>query len=299
MLSRITFLLLTLWSGVSSAGLDDALHAVCRIKVPGSAGTGMAFAQDEANVYVLTNAHVAGARRGNRVTCEFWRDGHKSVPLPGVNVWASYAPLEDGFHRDIAIVQVPKASFAGRLPSIMPLGDASDSPVAGQPVISCGCPLGTWPTMWRGHVLDRIRQRGEVVNFVPPPEPGRSGSAILDADGSKIIGLVAWGVRGNGIGMTIGEIREAMAGKSPVEYSDPNRAWRLTAHVLPGPVNEVPLQGCPGGSCPTPGVTMDRRSDRPQVVQAGLIRGPVYQVAQRRRRLLHQARRHRHRRQST
>lgn len=211
------------------ADLENCLDATCRVSVAAGAGrslgTGCVFAVSPAagppeKLFVLTNAHVAG-RVGTRAACEFWHRGYGSREIPGVVVWSV---MHAAAYHDLAIIELDARRLAPFVPRPIPLGSPADAAREGQTIVSAGCPLGRWPSLWKGHAFSRA---GPVVHFKPAPENGRSGSALFDAAGTKIIGLIAWNSGGYqdprdyGIAMHAGEIRRAMAGgRASADYAD-------------------------------------------------------------------------------
>jgi hypothetical protein len=176
-------------SGLAMAGLSECIDATCRVSVDtGSqyrtAGTGCAVGRladtqvAQGSVLVLTNAHVV--ERAATAHCEFWVYGHKSKPLPG-RVIARDSAL------DMAMIQISTSQFGGRLPSIVPLAPSGTVIRPGQTLLSVGCANGHWASAWRGHAVSLA---GTELKFRPGPESGRSGSAIFDASGSYVVGLL-------------------------------------------------------------------------------------------------------------
>jgi hypothetical protein len=165
-------------SASADAAMTDCIDATCRITAPdGGFGTGVVYHRDADKVWVLTNAHIATA---NALTLEFWRDGHQSRKVPGHTVMRNQA-------LDTAVIAVDARLFGEMLPVAIPIAAASYRAQPGQAVTSVGCVNGGWATGWKGHVL---RYYGSDMWFLPPPAGGRSGSAIFDAEGTKIIGLL-------------------------------------------------------------------------------------------------------------
>ena len=164
------------------AALDDCIDATCRITATRGAkmdcGSGCAFAVKRGHIFVLTAGHVV--EQGQTVQCEFWRRGHQSIPIAGRVIARSS-------EADAAIVAVPTASLAGWLPGIVPIAPKGLVLRPGEAVTSVGCAKGAWPTGWKGHVLDL---QGIDLCFTPTPADGRSGSAVFDAEGRYIVGLL-------------------------------------------------------------------------------------------------------------
>ncbi len=229
-----------LWtSGIARGAGSDCVDATCRITAPdGGRGSGCVFEIRSGQVYVLTAAHVV---TDARCQCEFWSAGHQSNPMPGVVTARSTAA-------DAAIVAVPESAFEGRLPVVIPLAPRNYVVRQGQTLLSAGCAGGAWTTAWKGHALDS--PDGEV-RFLPPPANGRSGSALLDAEGAHIVGVIQ---------ARAGDNSHGLAASVDAIYRDFDRqtaALRRTDRTDLVPVQcsggSCPLGGCPGGVCPLPG----------------------------------------------
>jgi hypothetical protein len=190
----IVLCLLAVFSCRAAEGsLADSIDATCRIQAPdGSTGTGCVFEISRGSVFVLTNRHVVGA--ADWVRCVFWQQGHQSAALAG-------SVLARSDQVDVALVTVPASAFDGRLPRVVPLASSGTRLTEGETVTSVGCANGAWATGWKGHVLG---YDGTSVCFTPPPADGRSGSALFDAGGQHIVGLI-WGRldRGEGRGYAV------------------------------------------------------------------------------------------------
>jgi len=212
---------LTVSRTIASASISDCIDATCRISTRGgSLGTGCCFERSGGSVFILTNAHVVA---GNlTVRCEFWRHGHLSRPLAGRVIGYSYAA-------DAAIVAVPESAFGGLLPAVVPVAGPDCVLRPGQTVVSVGCANGTWPTGWKGHV---VCYEGGGLRFVPPPADGRSGSAVFDAEGKKIVGLIRArdDEKGQGIATSVQALYRAFGGTQTQYKTEP----------------------CPGDACPLP-----------------------------------------------
>lgn len=250
------------------AGLPECYRATCRISTGHSYGTGCVFLKDDQNYYVLTNAHVAGHEPGGEMLCIFNPDGFERG-VNGKTVWASFS---EGTSRDQAIIAIPVASFTEFQPTVIPLAPADYAIESNATVVSVGCPKGGWACAWQGHVLNAS---DSTLSFQPTPAPGRSGSAIFDAAGEKIIGLIAWSAQDFGIAQTIGEVHRGLSGITPVSMPGDLQAaiqvddqgWRPADPVQQfrpfrpqGNCPTCPQQGgmgggvaggnCPNGNCP-------------------------------------------------
>lgn len=182
LLAGALVLVLTLWAAHTARGaISDCHDATCRITTAdGSAGSGCVFEISQGQVFVLTAAHVVGRHR--TVACEFWRGGHQSQRLPGEVVLRV-----ENDRCDAAVVAVPESQFGACLPQAIPVAPPDLVLAPGATITSVGCANAAWSTGWKGHVLGY--SDGDL-HFLPTPANGRSGSAIFDADGRQIVGLL-------------------------------------------------------------------------------------------------------------
>jgi len=205
-----------------NASIDDCIDATCRITTgDGGRGTGCCFERSGGYVYVLTCAHVVGD--SSAVKCEFWREGHRSSPLTGRVVRRAKAA-------DAAIVAVPESAFGGVLPKTIPVAPRDYVVRPGQTLTSVGCANGTWSTGWKGHALG---YSGRDLYFTPTPANGRSGSAVFDGDGTRIVGLLKarTGDGSKGIATSVQALYAALSGDTSASQTS---------------------GGCAGGICPLP-----------------------------------------------
>lgn len=238
----------------AAADLAKAIDATARITVRTAQGegkgTGTVFEIGQGYVYLLTCAHVVDG--ATDVSCEFWQGGHQSQPMAARVVMRSPGEL------DAAVVAVPESSFAGRLPPVIPVAPRGTQLTPGEMVCSAGCPRGSWTTGWKGHV---VSSDASTLQFLPPPAEGRSGSAVLDAQAERIVGLlkarrinepvvgIATSLEGIYRGLTrqTGEAEPRPIGPEAVNV--PYMAG--TAYDGPGNLaGGCPGGACPGGSCP-------------------------------------------------
>ncbi len=185
MISRVIFLSLVIATSQVFAAWRDVYEATVRVEVPGAAGSGIVFWVDDRFVWVLTNAHVVGRSSSARVIP--FQDGKQLRPATGTVTLRRM----DGY-TDAAVVRIPRQVWPGRL-SFVPLSLAV--PAQGQQIVTVGCPAADWPSLWHG----TVRQvRWPHFSFFPGRAgsrdmmSGRSGSAICDVWGTKVIGLLTW-----------------------------------------------------------------------------------------------------------
>lgn len=205
----------------ASAAEPDYFDAAVRVRCGNGIGSGMVFAIYNGWAWVLTNAHVADAGVGGTAHVEFWRNGVQSDPVSGTIAWGSLIETQS---RDMAVVAVSLDRLGGIAPHVVPLAPPEASPPPGAIVRSIGCPRAEWPNSWKGRVLGRD---SHVIYFEPAPIGGRSGSALLNEDGTAIVGLIAWrggedaGAEGlnrgiaHGVAMDCADIWDAGQGRPP------------------------------------------------------------------------------------
>lgn len=232
---------LAMWAGQARGALPDCIDSTCRVTPgDGGSGSGSVFLIEDGYVYVLTNAHVATTIR---MGLEFWSDGHLSSKIFGSTVLRSVS-------RDVAVVAVEASVFGRFLPTAIPLAPLETELYQGQAVFSVGCAKGSWATAWRGHVHGEPGD-GRLA-FNPTPALGRSGSAIYDADGEHIVGLLQAqrldGLGGNpiyGLAIDIDTIYAAIYGN---KVSTKNTVNDRETFWPP----QKQAQDCGPQGCPTP-----------------------------------------------
>lgn len=244
-LAGCLWLLWTIWSPAAEASLADCIEATCRIKSSdGGTGTGCAFERSKGLVYVLTNAHVVGADR--EVTCVFWHRGHESRPVTGQVIARATGGV------DAAILTIPESRFGRFPPKIIPLAKRGYELRSGQTITSVGCAKGAWSTAWKGHALG-------PANFLPPPADGRSGSALFDARGEQIVGLIFGRDKTDspGYSVTVGQIYQGFsawangrgASSAPrivLRFAHDDGGWRVARRTRSPP--SCGPDGCPNGT---------------------------------------------------
>jgi len=233
LIALIVFLMIS----ASHGAMTDCIDATCRITAAdGGVGSGCVFEISQGRVYVLTAAHVVGKDRA--VRCEFWRQGHQSLPLAGEVIARSESA-------DAAIIAVPAEVFGGVPPSAIPIAPRDYAVPAGATLSSVGCANGTWSTGWKGHALG---YDGVDLRFLPVPANGRSGSAIFDGEGKKIVGVL----RARTVNDTEGIATPARSLYDAFSLSTSSKRGDAAADAVevqcPGGV--CPSGSCPNGTCP-------------------------------------------------
>ena len=178
---RILACLLLIIAIACSAALAvdlESLHsATARLTAAdGGRGTGTAFERSQGYVWLVTCAHVATSPQ---LRVEWFYRGHQSGPVAGVVRWRDAG-------NDVAVIAVPESALGGVVPPVVPFAPPDHRATPGRPVYTVGSANGVWPTGFEGHALG-YDQVG--LQFLPPPQNGRSGSALVDESG-RIVGVV-------------------------------------------------------------------------------------------------------------
>lgn len=242
-----------------AAAIEDVIEATCRVRLQSgnmyATGTGCAFEVRDGEVRILTNYHVA--ENSPNLQVEFWHRGHKSTTLYAASRWFSFQ--DQPSHRDVCVIAIPLADFGGYPPTIIPLAPRGTRVSPGEPIVSCGCEEGRWPSAWLGHVVDQ--PDSVTLRFEPISIPGRSGSALFDEDATQIVGLVGWHDQTYGVAMTLEELYRAFDGE-PATVSYPATAVKTGKRIVSvGPSGRRCVHGvslgepcrlCPPGGCQPP-----------------------------------------------
>lgn len=180
-------LLLLLLTGTAQAAIEDCIEATVRVRAAadGGTGTGCCVNKTDSHLFILTNHHVAGGP-GSQVTVEFWHRGFQSNTCTGYVVAAQIDQRIDA-----ALVAVARELVSPVDPPVIPLGEPGMEPKVGDTVVSVGCAAGAWPSAFKGNVKSILGSHQHVY-FSPPVANGRSGSALFNEDGSRVVGLIAW-----------------------------------------------------------------------------------------------------------
>jgi V8-like Glu-specific endopeptidase len=196
MRTLLIFLILLI-PATAKADALNAMQSVCMIH---DYGSGVAYKEDKTHIYILTAAHVLLDEKLNLRAEKFWgyfyRNANTSGPFELEIVKYDYNAIVDMTEtqviKDLAILKVKKSLFSeGEQPTIIPLVSKLDVAV-NQQILSVGCPGPvplSYPSMFHGRIRT-IKNNGFV--FTPNVIGGRSGSAIFDIKGEKIIGIVIW-----------------------------------------------------------------------------------------------------------
>jgi hypothetical protein len=196
-------------------------EAAVRVTVSGVCGSGTIVGKDkEGNAIVLTNAHVAGVRKGRTVNLRRWgMDGKEEVGV-GEIIAAGY---KRGASLDYSVLKCLNGFGA----KVVPIPLSINLPDKTKPMTNTGCPRCEWPSM---QVIRMIRDTGQVLSWQPEAISGRSGSSIVQhgENGARIVGLLTWAGGGNGLGQSSTMILDSLSGRTP-----------KSLEVLPSDVREI------------------------------------------------------------
>jgi S1-C subfamily serine protease len=179
--------------------LNEITESSCRISVRGSSGSGITVFFDKNYFFILTNAHVIGNNQTAEV--EYFKHGVKTDKIQARVVWKRHEERTD---IDFALLTVPATAFnSSNMPRVIPLAPKELELKGNEYLASVGYPYAKWASGFEGRLIGKNSTR---VFFIPPPEPGRSGSGVCinvqmsdNSISTYVAGLVTWniGVSGN------------------------------------------------------------------------------------------------------
>jgi hypothetical protein len=214
-------------------GLNQVLEATCRVTAGNGYGSGSCIGNKDGQYIVLTNAHVVG--NSDTVRLEFFKNGRKTLPLPGKVV---FRKLIESSSIDYALISVNESYFGKDkkyAPRVAPLAPINAEVVGGY-VMSAGCPGARWPSGFEGFI---IKQDSEQILFYPPPLGGQSGSGLYvivkgeTGYETKLKGIVTWRIGGGVPGKTTAQGYEKNHGGAVLVDS--------LVQALEGKVNAKPV----------------------------------------------------------
>jgi len=179
------------------AKFDDGFKATCKVHRigrkdnSGGVGTGTVFAENKNSYFILTAGHLA-SKLDDTIYLKFYHSGFESHIMYCSVLYTVFdiTSIED----DWAILELKKHVYNKKpylKPSIIPL--AEEPPKEKEVICSVGCPRASWPTGWIGHVRRvAVNFSGKVtwLKCIPGAIAGRSGSAIMDRECTKIYGVI-------------------------------------------------------------------------------------------------------------
>ena len=185
-------LLLLVLSGCGSdryAGADGTPAYLVHVSTEAARGSGVLYQADDAYLYVLTAAHVAGTENSGQATVRFF-DGWE-IACEDVAVSRT---------ADIALIRIPKEQIPGRQQATYQCvawdNESFDGLQAGEICAAVGLESETGLVRHEGNILDTwiyMEDYGQYMIWADATvEPGMSGGALLDEEG-RLVGILSGG----------------------------------------------------------------------------------------------------------
>jgi hypothetical protein len=197
---------------VKKVSLGDSLkiisEAAVKITVNNSCGSGSIVGRNESGqAIILTNAHVAGTRKGRTVNVQRWNDDGTTETGTASIIAAGY---KRGASLDFALLKC-NVGFADKIKTV-PV--AQRYPDKSKMITTTGCPRCEWPSM---QVIKLEQDQGQILSWLPEAISGRSGSALMEQSttGPRVVGLLTWAGGGKGLGQPTPLILDALSGRVP------------------------------------------------------------------------------------
>ena len=184
----LVFLFFVLLQASCFASMEDALNATCKITTELGSGSGVVYGENDDYFYIGTAAHVIlDNMKALNPEATFFNSGFRSHRIKSEIVFWEYRVKTA---TDFAIIRIKKEDFKDYPhPKPVPFAEKDYNINVSDVIVSYGCPKGSWPTGWKGHVT---RTSQEVLQVKPFPLQGRSGSAVFNEDATKILGIIIW-----------------------------------------------------------------------------------------------------------
>lgn len=167
-------------------------------------GSGAIVGESGEDYLILSNHHVT--QKNRPLAVDLFRDGFIIDDDQSARAAESYL----GSGLDISLTKIPKSEVPADMPSL-PLADESYEPKVGDKIITIGCSDGRWPRARVGHIVEITGTgAGRRLVYLPNSIGGDSGSPILDATASKVIGVTTWSNGKYGIGQSVAGVNEGL-----------------------------------------------------------------------------------------
>jgi len=168
---------------------EEIYQATCAIYSVGvGSGTGVVFAEDKTDLWIVTAAHVILDEDKHKLVkkyyVRFYINGRKSHLMRAKPLWHKFKYETT---TAIAFLKVKKSDFKRYpLPKPIKIAPKNTGIKKGQVIRSAGAPDDR-STAFQGHIFEVWQDK---YKFVPSPRKGRSGSGLFTDKG--LIGIVIW-----------------------------------------------------------------------------------------------------------
>lgn len=170
-------------------------------------GTAIHIYRDQQRSLWLTNAHVAGTRKGHTVRLEI--DLHLRLRVNATLIAAAY---RRGFDADWAVLETPPQPLP-----VCPIV-VDDDPEANDVMQSAGSGRCEQTYHRYRYYENWVR---DVVYSNPNAIGGESGSGVLEATGRAVVGLLTWSASGKCVHQRSSAIASMMLGEAAWENATP------------------------------------------------------------------------------
>lgn len=205
-------------------------------------GSGLCVNLDDDYIYISTNKHVVG--NGKKAFVRFYREGYESKEIEAEIAWTAYKKNQPV---DIALLKVERKKI-NWTPPIVELALDGKIYSVGETIMTIGCPEAGWPKAVQGHI---VKSEGGTYLLTPAAKEGQSGSVLLNKDGTKVIGIIAWSNDKHARAMNLETIKLAVEGKPCKYYLNQDYSVEESDYVsVEKQVGFLNRRGnCPPGGC--------------------------------------------------
>jgi len=218
LLFSLTFFLNLSYADVYN--IAEMTKSSVRVTAKKRLGSGTVFSSSKDKYFILTNAHVVGG--SSTANIDLFADGKHQKRVTGKIIWKY---LSERKRIDLAIIEIEKKALGAYRPKVIKLAPKGTKVKARDTIYSIGFPHGRWPMAWLGNIQPKIHTPTDahILNFMPTPFEGQSGSALLaNIDNeTRIVGIIGWKtqedsigyggrLRGNGFAMNISILHDLL-----------------------------------------------------------------------------------------
>lgn len=181
------------FTGCCEAQEAKNLKPFVRVVHPQCNGSGVVFAEDEDEYFILSAGHVATANEQicakdeHGLSIDLFDEDEFVLRVPVIIVLSKF---NDERSDDLAILRFNKKLLQGHRLSIVPIADEDTKIKSGDTFFTEGFPYGCWPVELQGKILFPFPN---AYVFNPVVFPGQSGSAMMvkDKEGRlRVVGII-------------------------------------------------------------------------------------------------------------